>query len=118
MIIFAIIVAYISAVFGSPIPGLCNKETNQCMTRLSKLTSFSQCGMPPSTAATSLDPESLEWGLCACPKLVSIFECFKKEEGYCPGAKQYIKAYGHQVEKGCKVVEWAIKLPKKKFQFF
>lgn len=118
MIQLIFIFVYFTSVFGSPIPGMCDEAANECMSRLSQLTSFSQCGMPPSTAVKILDPESLDWGICACPKLLPIFECFKKAEGNCLGAKQYIKVYGDQVDKGCKVVDWALKLPKKKFQFF
>jgi hypothetical protein len=74
--------------------------------------------MPPSKAATSLDHDTLDWGFCACPKLVPIFECFHNANGNCPGAKQYIEVYGDQVEQGCKIIDWAIKkIGIKKFQF-
>lgn len=110
-----------AVVLPNPIPGACDELANQCMNRLAQLTSADQCGMPPPTAAKALDPETLDWGVCACPKLVPIFECLKAASARnCPGAKQYLMLYGDQVDKGCRIVDWAKKQqqPSKKFQYF
>jgi hypothetical protein len=122
----SVLLLLFAAVFASPIPGVCDQNTNQCLSSLAQLTSFKQCGMPPDdivaavdTATTRLDPQSLEWGICACPKLVPIFECLKRAEKSCPLANQAIRVYGDQVEKGCRLVDLAENQQTvRKFRFF